>query len=105
MAYRVPEYNNLAIKVTSSISDFGGGVNNGLPPLSIKENQATDMSNIGGKEYPALSGRYGKSDYLTKLTGTIRHLSQRENDYMMVVEDNKWRKWNGTTWVDVATLS
>lgn len=88
-------------KVAPIVYELGDGVNTGLTPFSIKDSEATDMSNLSGRGYPSLRTRQGR-ELVTQIT-TPNAISQRGNADIHVLDGTVWKYWNGTAWVNVKT--
>ncbi|MFT9498244.1 hypothetical protein [Anaerosolibacter sp.] len=96
-------WQELPYKIKPVISQLGGGVNNGLPPFELQENEATEQKNCSSKKYPIHTVRPPRSDYSTDLSGVIRHMGTRSDEYITVVDGTAWKYWNGSVWVDILT--
>ena len=100
MAY----WNNLRYQVKKIHNTFGNGINTGLPPFEIGEDELMYLRNMDSREYPAATVRPPRSPYATTLT-TPNALGQRNNEYLHVVDGNTWKYWNpaSTAFVNLTT--
>lgn len=90
------------------INNFGDGINVGVPPFEVGENELTYVRNMGFDEYPALVTRSGRQFYSTKITtlSSGYSIGQRANEQLHVINGNTWQYWNTatTSLVDLTTV-
>lgn len=84
---------------------MGGGVNNGIPSVAIKETQAVDMRNLGSEKFPSMSVKLGRQKVGPVQSGSVNMIGNRMNDKLMTVVGTAWRYWDGTAFQGIATLT
>lgn len=105
MGYKIPMLSNLNQKLKTVFNDLNGGVNNGLPPIDLKDNSATEIKNMNSYAAPALAPRKKRYNYTYGFSGTMSSLFKHKDSIMCLVEGNKWKKIINDIVSDVATLS
>lgn len=88
-------------------NNFGDGLNTGLSPFEIKDNELTYVRNMGTQDYPSLSVRHGRTFYSTAMPTitTPNAMGERGNSQIHVIDGNTWKYWNttGSTFVALTT--
>lgn len=107
MSRKIPLLNQLREKVKAVYNDLGGGVNNGLPPIDLNPNVATEMKNMNSYDAPALSPRKKRFYKTYGFSGDMHSLFNRKDNILCHIEDNKWGYLNldNDTTGTVMTLS
>lgn len=75
----------------------------GMDPYSIADSYATRIKNMTSHEYPALSVRPGYSQVGTTFGSFIQGLDSYKNTELHAISGGSWYKWNGTSWVSLAS--
>ncbi|GKU76842.1 hypothetical protein [Paenibacillus sp. L3-i20] len=84
-----------------TIRDFKGV--NTLDPFSIPDNMFTDMMNFTTSDYPTLSVRPGYTQLGSTVGTKVLGLGAcKDKEIHAVFNDGTWRKWNGSSWVQLA---
>lgn len=99
-----PRLRELPYKSKPYIKYLGGGVNNGVSGFDVKDNEATEMSNMQSGAFPAAKVRFPRT-LIAALTGTGRHLGRWLDDYLTVVDGTTWKYWDGEEFQTIGTLS
>jgi hypothetical protein len=99
-----PTLRQLPYKSKPYIKYLGGGVNNGVSGFDIRDNEATEMENGQHGDSPAFRVRYPRT-LTAEITGTGRHLGQKADDYLTVVEDKTWKYLDGSTLKTIGSLT
>lgn len=76
---------------------------NKLDAFSLRDDEASDMSNIASDKYPALSVRPGFSLLGLAMPAAINGLGAWKDSELHAVSNGTWYKWNGTAWVSLAS--
>ena len=92
-------------KITKQQNGFGGGVNEGLPPLQIAENQASAMLNLVPSEGGAATVRGGRSVLGTTLGAGIDYLGAHGTSHLLAAANGSMYKWDGSAWVSIGTVT
>ncbi|UKS25024.1 hypothetical protein LOZ80_25950 [Paenibacillus sp. HWE-109] len=71
---------------------------NKLDPFSIRDDEASDMSNISSAKYPALSVRPGFSLLGSAMPATINGLAAWKDSELHAVSNGTWYKYTGGVW-------
>lgn len=75
---------------------FGDGVNTFLSPFEIGDSYFTNMRNLNGDKYPAVSVRPARSSYSPNVT-VPKALASRNNETLMVVANSSWLSYSTAT--------
>jgi hypothetical protein len=83
-------------KVTNN---FGDGINTGLPPFDIKDNELTYIRDLSSQDYPSLSVRPGRTFLSTSMPTltTPNAIGERNNSQLHVIDGNTWKRWDTAT--------
>ena len=81
---------------------LGDGVNAFDTVYSIRRSEAVDSRNLTSKDYPALSVRGGVASAFSNLT-TPNGATVRDGTELHIIDGTTWKRWNGSSWADVAT--
>lgn len=84
-----------------SIREFGGVYAPEDEGFNLPDGVATDMSNISGLSYPAISTRPGYSLLGGALGGRVAGLGAWKDTEVHSIANGVWRRWNGSAWVDL----
>ena len=77
-------------------NSFGDGVNTFLSPFEIKDSELTDMRNMNGDFYPALTVRPARAVYSSSLTSP-HAIGNRSNVLLYAVDGINLEEWNTGT--------
>lgn len=88
-------------KIEKLQNGFGGGVNTGLPPLQIPENQATSISNLIPKQGGAATVRGGRSAYGLTLSAAGTLLGAQDTTRLIAGAAATLYYWNGSAWTSL----
>ena len=91
-------------KITKQQNGFGGGVNEGLPPLQIAENQASSMSNLIPSN-GAATVRGGRSVLGATLGAAVDYLGAHGTSHLLAAANGSLYKWDGSAWVSIGTVT
>ncbi len=83
-------------KTETLVNNFGDGINVGVPPFEIGENELTYVRNMGFDEYPALATRSGRIFFNSTMPTLSSGFSigERANSQLHVVQGNTWQYWS-----------
>lgn len=85
---------------SKSLREFRGI--NKLDAFSMRDEYATEMSNITSDKYPAFSTRAGYSLLGSAFAAKITGLGTWKNSELHTISNGRWNKYTGSAWQDIA---
>lgn len=101
-------WNELHTMKEQKLINFGTGINTFNDPLTIKDEELTDCSNICSDNYPIVRTRNDRIPTTNpNTTSKVYGLGQRNNTYIHVLTSDSWRcsPSSGNVWATVAAIT